>query len=203
MVLLWASQRDAESPDVERGKSRAGHDRTPQDTAPSRRRRVAKARIRRVAAVEQLQSQAGFGRASYSLLITDDDQAFRESLGGIFETEGFHTFLASSGAEAIDIVRDQRIHLALLDQHMPRLTGLETLRILRQMNAVLPVILLTGDATEQLMREALSAQAFCVMSKPVSRSVVVYTVRRALGRYYDALRWELDPPPDPGLHPES
>jgi CheY-like chemotaxis protein len=123
-------------------------------------------------------------RPPYRLLITDDDRQFRESLRGIFETEGFQTYLAHSGEEALDIVQQQRIHLALLDQHLPRLTGIETLRLIRQVNSLLPVILLTGDNTQQLMRDALSAHAFCVMSKPVSRNVVVYTVQRALARSY-------------------
>lgn len=125
---------------------------------------------------------------SYSLLITDDDVAFRESLRGIFEPEGFRTVLAGSGEEAIDIIRHQQVHLALLDQHLPRLTGLDTLRILRHMNALLPVILLTGEDTQQLLRDALSANAFCVISKPVDRHVVVYTVQLALAQHYPAAR---------------
>jgi CheY-like chemotaxis protein len=125
------------------------------------------------------------GRSSYSLLITDDDEAFRETLRSIFEPEGFHTLLAHSGEEALDILRDQRVHLAMLDQNLPCLTGLETLRIIRQVNAILPVILMTAQNTQHLLREALSAQAFCVMPKPVTRSVVVYTVHQALSRSYD------------------
>src|SRR5439155_9950740 len=100
----------------------------------------------------------------------------------------FRTFLAHSGEEALDILHDQQVHLALLDQHLPRLTGLETLRIIRRVNAILPVILLTGESTQQLLRDALSAQAFCVMSKPVSRNVVVYTVQKALARSYHSTR---------------
>jgi DNA-binding response OmpR family regulator len=124
-------------------------------------------------------------RSPFSLLITDDDDSFREALRGIFETEGFRTLLAHSGEEALDILHDEPVHVALLDQHLPRLTGLETLRIIRQqMNVILPVILLTADRTQQLLHDALSAQAFCVMPKPVSRNVVVYTVQRALARSY-------------------
>ena len=128
------------------------------------------------------------GGVPYSLLITDDDEAFRVSLRAIFETEGFRTYLARSGEEAIDIVHGQPVHLALMDQHMPRLTGLETLRIIRQQNLLLPAILVTGESSEQLLREALSAQVFSVLSKPVSRNLVVYTVQRALARYYDQSR---------------
>jgi len=120
----------------------------------------------------------------FNLLITDDDDAFRESLRGIFESEGFRTLLAQSGEEALDILNEERVHLALLDQHLPRLTGLETLRIIRQVNAIMPVILLTADRTRQLLQDALSAQAFCVIPKPVSRNAVIYMVQRALARSY-------------------
>lgn len=126
-------------------------------------------------------------RSSFSLLITDDDVSFRETLRDIFEPEGFRTLLAHTGEEALDILRQDQIHLALLDQHLPRMTGLETLRIIRQVNTLLPVILMTADSTQQLLRDALSAHAFCVMSKPVTRSVVVYTVRQALSRSYDIM----------------
>lgn len=127
----------------------------------------------------------GRGQSPYSLLITDDDDAFRETLRSIFEPEGFHTLLAHSGEEALDILREQHVHLAMLDQNLPRLTGLETLRIIRQVNVILPVIIMTAENTQHLLREALSAHAYCVMSKPVTRSVVVYTVHQALSRSYD------------------
>ena len=138
----------------------------------------------------ELQPDIAPSRLPFSLLITDDDDAFRETLRSIFEPEGFHTLLAHSGEEALDIVRGHRVHLAMLDQNLPRLTGLETLRIIRQMNAMLPVILMTAGNTQQLLRDALSAQAFCVMSKPMTRNVVVYTVHQALSRSYDLPRRE-------------
>lgn len=123
----------------------------------------------------------------YTILITDDDQGCREALRSIMEPEGFHTCLASSGEEALDIVRDEPVHLALLDMHMPTLTGLETLQLVRQFNAMLPCILVTADATDILMRQALNAQAYSVIAKPVSKSVVLYTVVRALLRVYGGL----------------
>jgi CheY-like chemotaxis protein len=63
----------------------------------------------------------------YSILITDDDRGCREALCEIVASEGFRTLLAESGEEALEIIREERIHLALLDMHMPRLTGLETM----------------------------------------------------------------------------
>jgi two-component system chemotaxis response regulator CheY len=123
----------------------------------------------------------------YSILITDDDRNCREALRDIVEPEGFRTFLASSGEEAIDIVREKRIHLALLDMHMPTLTGLETLQLVRQINAILPCILVTADANAALMRQAFSAQAYSVIPKPVSKNVLLYTVVRALVRVYGTI----------------
>jgi CheY-like chemotaxis protein len=124
------------------------------------------------------------GPRLYSILITDDDPGCREALREIIEREGFRSVLAGSGEEALEISREERIHLALLDMHMPRLTGLETLELLRQINAMLPCILVTADASEVLMRQAFRARAYSVIPKPVSKNVVLYTVVRALVRVY-------------------
>ena len=134
---------------------------------------------------------------SYSVLITDDDTSCREALRDIFEPEGYRTLLASSGEEAVDIVREERVHIALLDMHMPRLTGLETLQIMRQINALLPCILVTADATEALIRQALRAHAYSVIAKPVSKHVVLYTVVRAIVRVYGPA------PKPPNTNPSS
>jgi CheY-like chemotaxis protein len=68
--------------------------------------------------------------------------------------------------------------------HMPRLTGLETLQLVRQINAMLPAILVTGDASESVVRQAYQAHVYSVIPKPVSKNVVLYTVVKALGRFY-------------------
>jgi CheY-like chemotaxis protein len=121
---------------------------------------------------------------SYSLLITDDDRSVRESMREILEPAGYRTLLAGSGEEAIDIARGQDVHLALMDMHLPRLTGLETMSILRQFKVGLPMILISGERDDNLLKQALSAQAFCVLAKPVSRSSVIYVVNRALEKFY-------------------
>jgi two-component system chemotaxis response regulator CheY len=130
------------------------------------------------------------GSPGYSILITDDDRGCREALRSIVEPEGYRTFLASSGEEALDIVQEESIHLALLDMHMPTLTGLETLQLVRGINALLPCILVTADATEVLIRQAFRARAYSVIPKPVSKNVVLYTVVRALVRVYGGLQGE-------------
>lgn len=120
----------------------------------------------------------------YSLLITDDDPSVRESFRELFEPAGYHTLLAASGEEAIDIVRQRDVHLALMDMHLPHLTGLETMEIMRQLKGDLPAILISADRDEELLRRALSAHVYCVLAKPVSRNVMLYTVSRALRKYW-------------------
>jgi len=126
----------------------------------------------------------------FSILITDDDPGCREDLQSIVEAEGYQVRLASCGEEALEIVHHEPVHLALLDMNMPTLNGLETLQMLRQIHAI-PCILVTADVTEWLMRQALRAQAYSVIAKPISKNVVLYTVVRALGRAYGG------PPTDP------
>ncbi len=120
----------------------------------------------------------------YSILVTDDDPESRETFREIFEPVGFRTFLAESGEEAIDIVNRHDVHLALMDMHLPKLSGLETMAIVRQIKGMFPMILISADQDERLMRRALSAQAYSVLSKPVSRSLVIYVVQRALQKFY-------------------
>lgn len=120
----------------------------------------------------------------YNLLIADDDASARETLRDIFEPRGYHTILAQSGEEAIDIVSGIDVHLVLMDMHMPRLSGLETMEIVRQIKGMLPTILLSADRNDDLIRRALDAQFFCVLAKPVDKNVVIHVVNRALSRFY-------------------
>ncbi len=122
-----------------------------------------------------------------SILITDDDPGFRETLCGVLAPQGFRTLLAADGEEALQIVRHEVVHLLLLDMHMPRLTGLETLRQVKQFKALLPCILISGDADEALRQQARRAQAFSVLTKPVSHRHITRVVRMALRRSYNWL----------------
>jgi CheY-like chemotaxis protein len=120
----------------------------------------------------------------FSILVADDDLAARDALREIIEPEGYRTLLAEDGEQALEIVRHQVIHVAMFDVHMPKLTGLETLQILRSFNQMLPVILITGDSSAGLIRQAIQAQAYSVIPKPVSKNILLHTLFRALGRTY-------------------
>ena len=132
----------------------------------------------------------GTAKDEFSILITDDDTGCRETLRDILSPQGFRMLLASSGEEALDIAHEESVHLALLDMHLPRMTGLEILRLLHQVQAMLPCILVTADTSDALIRQACQAHAYSVLHKPVSRGSVLYTVTRALIRFYGGPREE-------------
>jgi len=120
----------------------------------------------------------------YSVLIADDDPSNRDALRDIVEPEGYRTVLASSGEEALDLIREESVHLALFDMHMPRMTGVEAVEIVHQMNAVLPCILVTADPNEDVLRQAFRVHVYSVIPKPVSRNILLYTMVRALMKVY-------------------
>ncbi|MBI3821086.1 MAG: response regulator [Planctomycetes bacterium] len=122
-----------------------------------------------------------------SVLIADDDDYCRETLRDIVEPEGYRTLLASSGEEAIEILQVESIHIALFDVQMPRMTGLEAIELVHQLNALLPCILVTADATQEVIRQAFQVRAYSVIPKPVSRHILLYTMLRALKAYEELM----------------
>ena len=118
--------------------------------------------------------------STFSILVTDDDRGSRDTLAQMLKDRGFSTITATSGEEAIEIVRVETIHLVFFDMHMPRMTGLEALQQVRIFNELLPAILVTADATRELIRLALQAQVYSVIPKPVNKSVLLHTLARAL-----------------------
>ena len=135
-------------------------------------------------------SQPAGVQLSFSILVTDDDKGSRDTLAGLLKDRGFSAITASSGEEAIEIVRADLVHLVFIDLHMPRMTGLEALQQVRLFNALLPAILVTADATREVLRQALHAQVYSVIPKPVNKSVLLHTLTRALSQVYG-------PPTDP------
>jgi two-component system, response regulator PdtaR len=121
----------------------------------------------------------------FSILIADDDRGTREALGEVLENQGFRTLLASDGGQAVELVQVDFVHLILFDMNMPRLTGLEAFTVIREtLDRALPAVLMTADATNDLIRRAFQAQVFSVIPKPVNMNIVVHTLSRALTKAY-------------------
>ena len=121
---------------------------------------------------------------SPQLLIADDNRSFRETLRELLEPTLVHIHEVESGEEAVEYSKEFQIDIVLLDLHMHVMTGLEAMRLLKQLNAIRPCILITSDDSEEVRRDAQAARAYSVLSKPVHRTELCTTVKRALADAY-------------------
>lgn len=115
-----------------------------------------------------------------TLLISDDDSAFRETLRSVFAPRGFNTLLATDGEEALEIVRRELVHLLVTDMYMPRMTGLETIRHIRRARLLLPCILMSAAANDELVKEAHDVDAFFILRKPIRFPEITGAVQEAM-----------------------
>jgi len=114
------------------------------------------------------------------IMIVDDEQAIRESLQGLFEDESYLVVCAASGEEAIARLRKQPVDCVLLDIWMPGIDGLETLSRLHQLDANLPVIMMSGHATIDTAVRATRQGAFDFVEKPLSFDRLAILARNAV-----------------------
>jgi DNA-binding NtrC family response regulator len=115
------------------------------------------------------------------ILIVDDDPGQRSLLDSFLRSQGFQTVLATSGEQALELLRQGEFGMMISDVRMPGLSGLETLRRARQQNAVLPVLLVTAFAD---IREAVGAMkdgALNYLAKPIDLDELLATIRQATG----------------------
>ena len=118
------------------------------------------------------------------ILIADDDVALRSALAEAFERRGYHTTLVGDGQEALEVIQSRiTLHLAILDVHMPRLSGLETLEQIRRLNMPkLPCILMTAEINSIIQQQALALADSPVLEKPFPLRTITETVRGILQR---------------------
>jgi len=116
---------------------------------------------------------------SLRVLVADDQQANRTVLTRILERAGHKVQQACDGEEALDQLEQDNIDIAIVDMHMPRLSGLDVIRQLRYMQAggrKTPVIVLSADATAQAARDAEDAGAPAFLTKPVMVGRLLETI---------------------------
>jgi len=105
--------------------------------------------------------------------VVDDDQAVRDSLRFLLETVGFDVDTFDSACEYLAAsVRGDPTCL-IIDQHMPHLTGLDLLRVLRGRGLSVPVALMTGSPSAELVRMAEELGVVAVLEKPVAENVLL------------------------------
>lgn len=118
-----------------------------------------------------------------SLLIVEDDEALRQSLRNTLEAVGFSPGEASSGEEALLALQHHTFEAILLDVNMPGIGGMETCRRMRQMDPLLPILVLTVRDEEKDKIEALDAGADDYITKPFQFLELTARVRSAIRRF--------------------
>ncbi|MPT47063.1 MAG: response regulator [Sphingobium sp.] len=107
-------------------------------------------------------------------LIVDDIEDNRVLLARALKSSGYATIMASSGREALAIITEKAPDIVLLDWMMPELSGLETLRAIREMHpsSHLPVIMCTAVDEEMSVVAAINAGANDYVTKPISLPIL-------------------------------
>lgn len=114
------------------------------------------------------------------ILIVDDEEDIRTSLGGILEDEGYQVLSAANGSEALDIAREELPDLVLLDIWMPGLDGIQTLEQIKLLSPEMTVVMMSGHGTIETAVRATRLGAFDFIEKPFSLDKLLITVGNAI-----------------------
>jgi two-component system, cell cycle response regulator len=128
---------------------------------------------------------------SARLLVVDDNEANRDMLSRRLERAGYAILLAESGEEALDILQQQPVDLVLLDIMMPGISGLDTLKSIREMHskAQLPVLMATAKDGSDDIVQAFELGANDYITKPIDFPVALARIQSQL-KTIEAVRQE-------------
>ncbi len=112
------------------------------------------------------------------ILIVDDDRGAGVTLSDILVEKGYEVVVVKSGAEALKEMKSSSFDIALIDIMMPVLNGVETFREAKKRNSVTSFIMMTGDAAEEMIEEALLEGAYDVVYKPLKIEWLVSLIER-------------------------
>ncbi|MBI2923721.1 MAG: sigma-54-dependent Fis family transcriptional regulator [Planctomycetes bacterium] len=113
------------------------------------------------------------------VLLVDDDETFRRTVGGALGKRGFEVTLAAGGEQAVSQAREREFDVALVDLKMPGMDGLELLGRLRREQPELEVVVLTGHGTIPSAIEAIKAGAHHYLTKPCELAEIEASLQRA------------------------
>ena len=110
---------------------------------------------------------------SISVLVVYDNPSMADTLADILDVKGFEVQSAYSGAEALEILRDQPVNILLTDVRMPDMNGVELYRATRKTQPNLITLLMTAYAADDIIRQGMAEGIKTVLNKPVDIVVLL------------------------------
>ncbi len=119
--------------------------------------------------------QNHLGDSAYKLLVVDDERVSRIRLEHLLKKSHFSVATATNGREAIEVIRQEKIDLVLIDILMPVLDGIRTVRLIRQLfdPSELPIIMMTASDQRSQVLEAFKVGANDYVSKPLDNEILL------------------------------
>lgn len=118
-----------------------------------------------------------------NILVVEDEKNISDVIVAYLKKESFNVFLAYDGQKAMDLFKEEDIHLIILDLMLPKLSGEEVCKKIRSISNV-PIIMLTAKIEEEDKIEGLSIGADDYVSKPFSPKELISRVKALLRRSY-------------------
>jgi signal transduction histidine kinase len=120
--------------------------------------------------------------AQKHLLIVDDEPVILQILKAVFEDEPYRLSTALSGSEALKVIEGEGCDLIITDKNLPDVSGLDLLRIAKQRNPFIEVIIVTGYASLETALTALELDAFDYILKPLTN---VFDIKKKVKQALD------------------
>jgi len=122
------------------------------------------------------------------ILIVDDSPNFPQHIASLLEQKGYRTTVVSTGEEALKVFRSTEVNLVISELLLPAMSGLNLLKLIKESQPELDVIIVTGTASDVTVIKALRLGAFDYIVKPLDDEFILYRVvehsldRQALAR---------------------
>jgi len=113
------------------------------------------------------------------LLLVDDEEGFRMTIAKRLGKRGFVPVQASSGEECLNILGKELLDVVVLDVKMPGISGIDTLKAIKQVYKKVQVILLTGNIAVSDGIDGIKSGAFDYLTKPVEIDHLVNKIKQA------------------------
>jgi len=114
------------------------------------------------------------------ILWTDDEVEVLKPHIFFLEEKGYDIDTCSNGVDTVDLVRKNSYDLIFLDENMPGLNGIETLRLIREIRTDIPVVMITKSDEEDIMEAAIGSEIADYLIKPVKPKQILLAIKKIL-----------------------